>query len=190
MEAPDAGAPLNELLSDAAARLARFLTHARGVAIGGLAIIGRVKARTTDDLDVLVLASASEIPRLLEAARTCGYQYDEKHVNDFVEMGLMRFQSPLGQQVGYGLDVILADTEFLKQVVERATPVSLAGADLPVATLEDLVLLKLDANRPLDIDDILSIKDAFGGSLDFEYLERWANQLHIRDRLDLYFERR
>lgn len=189
MEAQHDGRTVNEPLSEATARLARFLIHGRGVAIGGLAIIARVKARTTDDLDVVIAASASDIPRLLDAARDCGYRYEEKHVQDFAEMGLMRFQSPHGAQSGYGLDVILADNEYLQQVVERATPVTLAGSDLPVATLEDLVLLKLDANRPLDIDDVLSIKDAFGASLDFAYLEKWADRLRLRDRLDLYFER-
>ena len=60
--------------------------------------------------------------------------------------------------------------------------------EIPPA-LEDLVLLKLDANRPVDIDDILSIKDAFGATLDYAYLDSWADQLRIRDRLDLYFDR-
>lgn len=180
---------MKESLPDATARLARFLAQSRGgAAIGGIAIIGRVKARTTDDLDVIVAATADEIPPLLAAAKGCGYTYDEGHVRDFVEMGLMRLRSPHGPD-GYGLDVILADSSFLQEVVRRATPVSLGGVVIPVATLEDLVLLKLDANRPVDIDDILSIKDAFGATLDFTYLDSWADQLRIRDRLDLYFDR-
>lgn len=179
---------MKESLPEAAARLARFLSSIRGAAIGGLAIIGRVKARTTDDLDIIAAATADEIPALLEAAKTCGYMYDEAHVADFVAMGLLRLRSPAGPD-GYGLDVILADSAFLAEVVQRATAVSLAGATIPVATVEDLVLLKLDANRPIDIDDVLSIKDAFVSTLDMEYLRSWADRLKIRERLDLYFGR-
>lgn len=179
---------MKEPLSAATVRLSQFLARCGSAAvIGGLAIIARVKPRTTDDLDIVVAATAADVPRLLEAARGCGYRWKEGDVPDFIEMGLMRLESAAGKENGYGLDIIFADGEMLARVVERATPVSFGGLMLPVATLEDLVLLKLDANRPVDIDDVLSIKDAFGATLDFAYLQRCADELRIRDRLDLYF---
>ena len=170
-------------------RLAGFLaTIGAAAVIGGLAMIARVRPRTTDDLDVIVTATGADVPRILEAARACGYQWKEKDVPDFVEMGLLRLESPVGKG-GYGVDLILADSPLLARVVERATPVPFAGAALPVASIEDLVILKLDANRPVDIDDLMSIKDAFGASLDYRHIEEWTGLLQIRDRLKLYFGR-
>lgn len=174
---------MSETLPSAAKRLAGFLNECgAGAVIGGLAIIARVKARSTDDLDVVIAAPPSDVTRILEVARRHGYRWDESHVPDFVEMGLMRLAGE-----SYGLDVILADSDLLAAVVARATPVSFEETVLPVATLEDLVLLKLDANRPIDIDDVLSIKDAFGAALDYVYLRDAATRAGILDRLDLYF---
>ena len=71
--------------------------------------------------------------------------------------------------------------------MSRATPVVLGDATLPVATVEDLLVLKLEADRPQDIDDILAIKDAFAERLDLHYVRGHTDRLGISDRLDLYF---
>ena len=69
-----------------------------------------------------------------------------------------------------GVDLLIADDPFLQQVALRATPVSFSGVLLPVAAPEDLLLLKLAAARPIDLDDALAIKDALGDTLDRAYL--------------------
>ena len=58
---------------------------------------------------------------------------------------------------------------------------------LRVATPEDLLLMKLDANRPVDVDDSIAIKDAYLGRLDLSYLRSQADRLgaDVRRRLDL-----
>lgn len=68
------------------------------------------------------------------------------------------------------------------ELLQRANRVHLHGIDLPVATVEDLLLLKLEANRHIDLDDAIAIKDAFGEALDRAYIDRWAKTLGIEDR--------
>ncbi len=60
---------------------------------------------------------------------------------------------------------------------------------LPVASVEDLLLLKLEANRPQDIDDILSIKDGCSEALDWAYVRAEAARLSLSEVLELYFGR-
>jgi len=179
---------VSESLTDALLRLERL---AAGIGrpyavIGGLAVILRVAVRPTDDLDVLVAAAGTEAERLLEVARQHGYRFDEDEARDLLEVGLIRLRSPA--EGGYDLDIILADAPFLEQVVARSTSVAVEGLSLQVATPEDLLLLKLEANRPDDIEDVLSIKDALEERLDRAYLEAEADRLGIRDRLHLYLE--
>ena len=71
--------------------------------------------------------------------------------------------------------------------MSRATPVELGNAMLPVASVEDLLVMKLEANRPQDIDDILAIKDAFADRLDLHCVREQTERLGIGDRLALYF---
>jgi Nucleotidyltransferase of unknown function (DUF6036) len=56
------------------------------------------------------------------------------------------------------------------------------GRKLTVVTPEDLVLLKLLANRPRDIGDVQDIL-FIQGQLDESYMKRWAVELGIADRL-------
>lgn len=51
----------------------------------------------------------------------------------------------------------------------------------PVATPEDLVALKLIANRSHDLLDALHL--ALRGGLDWPYIERWCDTWQITDRL-------
>ena len=86
------------------------------------------------------------------------------------------------------MDLLFADDDFLQDVIRRATVVSLGDVQFPTATLEDLVLLKLLANRPIDIDDVLAIKDAFIGELDFDYLATQAAAIGVVDALGFHFD--
>src|SRR5207244_1258706 len=97
---------------------------------------------------------------MLETATRHGFAYDPVETREFLEGGLARLWAPPSKEAGFGLDLLLVDSDFFEEVVRRAEPIEMGGVTLPVATLEDLVLLKLDAHRPIDIDDILAIKDA------------------------------
>jgi len=52
-----------------------------------------------------------------------------------------------------------------------------------IVTAEDLILLKLIANRPqdqIDVSDLLFVQ----GQLDEPYMRKWAASLEITDRLN------
>jgi hypothetical protein len=126
---------------------------------------------------------------LLALARQHGWEHDPEEARDLLQGGLARLWGPPSKAAGVGLDLMFVDSEFLESVVTRATPVVIGDVTLPVATVEDLLVMKLEANRPEDIDDILAIKDAFAGQLDDAYVRTQADRLGVSDRLDLYFER-
>ncbi len=50
-----------------------------------------------------------------------------------------------------------------------------------VATAEDLIVLKLIANRPKDQVDLLALAALPG--IDWSYIERWADAWNVRDVL-------
>ena len=148
------------------ARLARFVAtwpHPAAL-VGGVAMLARVRSRATRDADLVIVAPAPE-RALLDHARRHGYGYDGADIEDWLAGGLVRLDGPEA-----GVDLLIADDPFLQQVALRATPVSFSGVLLPVAAPEDLLLLKLAAARPIDLDDALAIKDALGDTLDRAYL--------------------
>lgn len=58
---------------------------------------------------------------------------------------------------------------------------ALARAQRNVLTAEDVIIHKLIAWRPRDIDDVRSILHA-GHDLDTEYIERWAREWQVLER--------
>lgn len=160
----------------------------RGVAlVGGLAMIARVLPRSTDDIDLVMTLPAESVTAFLDLAARHGFMHDPEETRAAIEGGLLHLFLPPSQEEGLGMDVIIADDVFLERVVARATPVDLGVCTVPVATVEDLLLLKLEANRVEDIDDILSIKDACASTLDMAYVRAEAERLSIVSALDLYF---
>ena len=150
--------------------------------IGGLAIVARVRVRTTDDADVMLVVRPGETRDLIARARAHGYRFDEQNL-DLAEGGLVRLAGVPSEDGRLDLDLIYDDEPFVADVIARATEVDLAGVTLRVATSEDLLLMKLDANRGQDLDDAIAIKDAFGDRLDRAYLDRQARALDIEARL-------
>ena len=53
----------------------------------------------------------------------------------------------------------------------------IANLNVQVATSEDLILMKLLANRPQDDQDIVGILAVQGGSIDWGYCESVAREL-------------
>jgi hypothetical protein len=77
------------------------------------------------------------------------------------------------------LEVQTAKTEFQGEILRRAA----ARHDgARVATPEDLIVMKLIAHRPKDRIDLLGLIALPG--LDWSYVERWAAEWQVRDRLD------
>jgi hypothetical protein len=90
------------------------------------------------------------------------------------------------------VDVVLAGPGLEEEFLERARPVDLGGVTLPVISPEDLLITKVLAGRPKDLEDIRGILRERLPELD---LSRVRHILGLLDRalscsdLELLFER-
>jgi hypothetical protein len=163
---------LDELLSPLAAvqRLLERLDN-RGLIIGGVAASLLGKARVTADLDLLVLLSTQDLPRLLDAARQEGLVPRLGDALDFARRQrilLLRHESS-----GVNVDVALGALPFEVEAVERGCLRSLGELTLRLPTPEDLIILKAVAHRPKDLLDIEAVI-ASHPHLDRERIRRWV----------------
>jgi hypothetical protein len=155
---------------------------ARWAVVGGTAVILRALPRATRDVDVVLLMPVSRAREVASRAQALGFAIDPKEMEAFGEAGLIRlWMSP---EKELGADLIFADDPFLERVVERATAMQSARLEVPVATAEDLLLLKLEANRPRDLDDAIALKDVCGPTLDRAYLKAQGAALDLTARLE------
>lgn len=147
--------------------------------VGGIAVVVRGRARATADIDAVIALPDGGIAMLLERARVHGFELVPETA-ELAKAGLVRLRS----DAGLPADLIVCDDAFLSAVLARAEPVELDGGPIRVASAEDLILMKLEANRPHDLDDALAVRDA--ADLDREYLDLWSERLGMADRVTAF----
>ena len=155
--------------------------------MGGLAVRVHGIPRPTHDVDFTISVDRNALPACLKAIEQSGYTVPEMYwtgwVDRVADLPLIKFRSYLDGGHGVDIDVFLAESPFQKSVILRRQPLEVDGTKSWIVSPEDLILLKLIANRPRDLSDIGDILFT-QGSLDTEYLRLWATNLGIAERLD------
>jgi hypothetical protein len=146
--------------------------------IGGQAVNVWVLPRVTDDFDFVVLAVREGIVSAEETLAQQGFEHTRRQDGggpsgpDFVQME--RRQEPR-----IIVDIQTAKTRYQEGIITRAIPAG--STDVPVATPEDLVVLKLIANRSVDHKDLVNLMTL--PSLDWPYIRKFADEWQVTDRL-------
>ena len=164
--------------TSALATIAQLFERARVpyAVIGAHAVNAWVEPRITADVDVTAAADADGMRHLEEVLRTEGWSVDRAHGADQPSgPDFVRFVS---RTTVTTLEVQTAKTEFQREIIRRAV---VSDDGVRVASPEDLIVLKLVANRPKDQVDLLAL--AALPQLDWPYIERWADAWNVRDVL-------
>lgn len=164
-------ARFSKLLVDLAHWLDR--ANVKGAVIGGVAASLRGRPRFTRDVDAVVLAGDGEWESFLESGSRSGFFPRIADVIDFAQTArvLLLRHEPTDTDV----DISLGSLPFERELIARATVVELAGAGVPIATAEDLVIMKALARRPRDIADIESLL-SMNRELDLDRVRRWLRE--------------
>ena len=153
--------------------------------IGGVAVIARGVPRLTIDIDAVVHSEGLDVDRLWAVLRDSGL---EARVTDAAEIARERLVLLLRHLTsGVTVDLSLGWLNFEREAIERATAVDLGGVRVPVATPEDLVVLKAVAWRGIDKSDITELIVRHHPDMDFERIRTTLAQffevLEIPERL-------
>ena len=144
--------------------------------IGAHAVNVWLEPRITADIDVTAEAAAEDLECLRGVLGNAGFAVAQEHGGanpsgpDFI-----RFASA----DGVVLEVQIAKTQFQREVIRRAVRVPPA---ILVATAEDLIVMKLIANRPKDRADLAGLVAI--PHIDWGYVTRWAHEWGVADRLE------
>jgi len=143
----------------------------RHVIVGGVAqaIVGR--PRITDVIDAVILAERRSPQELIDTARRFGFIPRLENAAEFAINNRILLLMHEGD--GIPVDVALGILPFEEEMIERASRVSVQGAEIPIATLEDLIVMKVLAFRGKDAVDIESVLDA-NQKIDFARIRHWV----------------
>jgi len=175
---------------DALTRLLAGLTRALEVRhipfmlIGGQAVLLHGRPRLTDDVDVTLGVGPDHLGRVLEACGALGLEPLPRDVPGFVaETFVLPTRHPASAM---RVDLIFSTLPYEAEAISRAIRIPIGGAAVPFATAEDLVVHKLFAGRPRDLEDIVGVIRRQGDAMDWDYVTRWVDafaEIPGRERL-------
>lgn len=136
--------------------------------IDGLCVLVRGEPRFTQDIDLVIATEPQEAVPLLGLLDQFGFQpLLEDEAEDFMRQAYML---PLHHRTtGLTVDIAIGSMGFERQLIERSESIALGRVSVPMATAEDLILMKLVAGRPRDMDDVAGVVETHP-DLDWDYL--------------------
>lgn len=145
--------------------------------IGAHAVNCWLEPRMTGDIDVTVGAGRQVLESLRARLLGEGFRVAREHGAEAPSgVDFVRYVSADGAIV---IEIQVAKTELQREVIRRAVR---SASGLRVATAEDLIVLKLIADRTKDQADLEGLLAL--GALDWSYVEKWATAWGVLERLE------
>ncbi len=155
---------------------------------GGAAVSFWGEVRTTVDIDVVVQIAPSDIWNLVSSLKDEA-DIDEEDVREAVS-GKRMFNA-IFHATSFKVDFAVLDSgdPYEREKFSRRRKLQLAGGQVCVIAPEDLVLSKLRwmksaGGSERHLRDCRGIMALSGGSLDMDYMRKWAVPLDLREELE------
>jgi len=141
--------------------------------IGGQAVLIYGEPRLTRDIDVTLGAGPERLAEMIEFARGSAWRVLVEAPQEFVHKTMVL--PCVDPESGIRIDFIFSHSPYEKQALERVRRVEIGRAAVCFAAVEDVIVHKIIAGRPRDLEDVRGIllKNA---QVDREYIRRWLRE--------------
>jgi predicted nucleotidyltransferase len=141
--------------------------------IGGQAVLIYGEPRLTKDIDITLGINIDRLNELLAVVKELSLTPLPEDVSVFVQKTMVL--PVLEKGTGIRVDFIFSFTPYEKQAIGRAKRIILSGQEVCFASLEDLILHKMFAGRPRDLEDVRTLILKNPG-FDVAYIRRWLRE--------------
>jgi hypothetical protein len=135
----------------------------RWYVFGAQAVIAHGVPRLSADVDVTVQLVPDEPGRFAKEMKAAGF---DLLVNDPEFVARTRVMPFVHRTTGMPLDVVLAGSGLEQEFLDRAQTADVGGAVVPLIHPEDLIIAKILAGRPKDLEDVRGLWRVRGRELD------------------------
>ena len=140
--------------------------------IGGQAVLLYGEPRFTKDIDITLAAGAERLHEILQLAKSFRWKVLVKSPASFVKKTMVL---PFLDPSGIRIDFIFSFSPYERQAMGRVKKVRLGKTEVSFASLEDLVIHKIIAGRPRDLEDVKSVL-LKNPRFDKNYIQRWLHK--------------
>ncbi|MBI5561746.1 MAG: hypothetical protein HY894_02670 [Deltaproteobacteria bacterium] len=138
--------------------------------IGGQAALLYGNPRLTRDIDVTLGAGMERLAEVLRVAQGLRLRILPDDPDGFVRRTMVL--PAADEATGIRVDFIFSFTPYESEAIGRAKGMDIAGQTVYFASPEDLVIHKIFAGRPRDMEDVRAVLVKNSG-MDLAYIRRW-----------------
>lgn len=141
--------------------------------IGGQAVLLYGEPRLTRDIDITLGATTERLPDILDMVDTLKWRVLVTAPAEFVRerMVLPCLDPPSGIRI----DLIFSYSPYERQALKRVRRVKIGKAQVRFASPEDLIIHKIIAGRPRDLEDVHTIL-LKNPRVNKRYIRKWLGQ--------------
>lgn len=156
----------------------------RWYVFGAQAVLVWGRPRLTGDVDVTMFLDPEDPEAFVSAMSRAGFDLRVRNVRDFVSR--TRVFPFTHAASGLALDAVLGGPGLEEEFLRTARQVDVGGLLVPVIGPDELIVTKILAGRPKDLDDVQGILSAQESTLDLDRIRELIRALEAAiDQADL-----
>ena len=141
--------------------------------IGGQAVLVYGEPRFTRDIDITLGVGVDRLEEVLQLVRSNQWKVLTPSPTEFVQKTMvLPCQDPAS---GVRLDLVFSFSPYERQAMDRVRRIRFLGKEVRFASPEDLIIHKVVAGRPRDLEDVQMVQRKNPG-LDRVYIEKWLKE--------------
>lgn len=144
--------------------------------IGGQAVLLYGEPRVTRDIDIALGVDTNRLDEMLQLAGKLSLRALPNEIKEFV---LATMVLPcLHEETGIRVDFIFSFTPYEAQAMKRVNKIMIQGIEVCFASPEDVIIHKIFAGRPRDIEDarFILLRNA---DIDMKYIRTWLDEFDL-----------
>lgn len=141
--------------------------------IGGQAVLIYGEPRITRDIDITLGVNIDQLKKLLVAVKDLSLKPIPQDVDSFVTQTMVL--PTLDESTGIRVDFIFSCTPYENQAIKRSRKLLIRNQVVNFASPEDVIIHKIFAGRPRDLEDVRSIV-LKNQDIDIRYIRSWLKK--------------
>ena len=141
--------------------------------IGGQAVLLYGEPRLTKDIDITLGVDIDKLNELLNSIKKIGLLPLPEHIEDFVKKTFVLPAKDAATSIR--VDFIFSKTSYEAQAIKNSNKIKIKDSLVRFARLEDVIIHKIFAGRPRDIEDVKSIIIK-NPDFDKKYIKKWLKE--------------
>lgn len=144
--------------------------------IGGQAVLLYGEPRLTRDIDITLGTGIEGLNKIKDIISSLDFKVLVDDLEDFAKKTMVI--PVIDEKSNIRIDFILSFSPYEKQAINRARSIKFGKITVKFASLEDIVVHKIIAGRPRDIEDVKTILIK-NSNYDREYICMWLEEFDL-----------